>query len=77
MKVIPQGHLDYSLEYLIRQCALIRFIIPSADSNYKVIVIDGMAVVNEIDIRKLNLKSCSDFASAFVQTVEEEAQGFA
>ena len=77
MKVIPQGHLDYSLEYLIRQCALFRFIIPSADSNYKVIVIDGMAVVNEIDVRKLNLKSCSDFASAFVQTVEEEAQGFA
>ena len=38
----------------------------SAYSGYKVIVFDGMAVVNEIDIKKMKLKSCSKFASAFV-----------
>ena len=72
MKVIPQGYLDHSLEHLIRQCALFRFIIPSADSDYKVIAFDGMAVISKIDIRKMNLKSCLDFASTFVQKVEEE-----
>ena len=48
----------------------------SADSDYKVIVFDGMAVVNKIDIKKMKLKSCCEFASAFVQKVEKEAQGF-
>ena len=48
----------------------------SADSGYKVIVFDGMAVVNKIDIKKIKLKSCSECASAFVQKVEKEAQGF-
>ena len=48
----------------------------SADSGYKVIVFDGMAVVNEIDIKKMKLKSCSKFASAFAQKLEKEAQGF-
>ena len=48
----------------------------SADSNHKVIVFDGMAVVNKIDIKKMKLKSCSEFASTFVQNVEKEAQGF-
>ena len=48
----------------------------SADSGYKVIVFDRMAVVNEIDIKKMKLKSCSKFASAFVQKLEKEAQGF-
>ena len=74
MKVIPQGYLDHSLEYLIRQCALFRFINPSADSDYKVIAFDGMAVVNKIDIREMNLKSCSDFASTFLQKVEKQPQ---
>ena len=75
MKVIPQGHLNHSLEYLIRQCTLFRFIIASADSDYKVIAFNGMVVVNKIDIRKINLKLCSDFTSTFVQKVEKEAQG--
>ena len=35
-----------------------------------------MAVVNKLDIEKMKLKSCSKFASAFVQKVEKEAQGF-
>ena len=48
----------------------------SVDSDYKVIVFDGMAVVNKIDIEKMKLKSYSEFASAFVQKVEKEAQGF-
>ena len=34
-----------------------------------------MVVVNKIDIKKINLKSCSDFASTLVQKVEKEAQG--
>ena len=78
MKVIPQGHLEnnYSLEYLIRQYALFRFITSSVDSDYKVIVFDGMAVVNKIDRTKMNLKSCSDFASASVQRVKKEARAF-
>ena len=50
-------------------------IIPSADSGYKVIVFDGMTVANKIDIRKMNLKSFSDFASTFLQKLEKEAQG--
>ena len=33
----------------------------SADSGYKVIVFDEMAVVNNIDIKKMKLKSCSEF----------------
>ena len=33
----------------------------SADSGYKVIVFDGMAVVNKIDIKKMKLKSWSEF----------------
>ena len=60
---------------MIRQCALFQFIIPSADSDYKVIVFDGMVVVNKIDVRKMNLKSCSDFASTFLLKKEKEAQG--
>ena len=48
----------------------------SVDSDYKVIVFDGMAVVNKIDIKKLKLKSCSEFTSTFVQKMEKEAQGF-
>ena len=35
-----------------------------------------MAVVNKIDIKKTKLKSWSDFASAFVQKMEEEVPGF-
>ena len=50
-------------------------IIPSADSGYKVIVFDGKAVANKIDIRKMNLKSFSDFTSTFLQKLEKEAQG--
>ena len=46
------------------------------DLDYKVIVFDGMAVVNKIDIKKLKLRSCKEFASAFVQKVKKESQGF-
>ena len=35
-----------------------------------------MALVNKLDIEKMKLKSCSEFASAFVQKKEKEAQGF-
>ena len=46
------------------------------DLDYKVIVFDGMAVVNKIDIKKLKLRSSKKFASAFVQKVKKESQGF-
>ena len=46
----------------------------SADSDYKVILFDGMAVVNEIDTKIMKLKSCSEFASAFVQKVEKKTR---
>ena len=35
-----------------------------------------MAVVNKIDIKKMKLKLCSDFRSAFVQKMEKEVPGF-
>ena len=35
-----------------------------------------MAVVNKLDIDKMKLKSGSESASAFVQKVEKETQGF-
>ena len=46
------------------------------DLDYKVIVFDGMVVVNKIDIKKLKLRSCKEFTSAFVQKVKKESQGF-
>ena len=48
----------------------------SADSDYKVIVFDGIAVVNKINKKKMKLKLCSEFASALVQKMEKEAAGF-
>ena len=45
-------------------------------TSYKVIVFDGMAVVSKIYIKKMKLKLCSDFASAFVQKMEKEVPGF-
>ena len=34
------------------------------------------SVVNKVDIKKMKLKSCSEFTSAFVQKVEKEVQRF-
>ena len=48
----------------------------SAESDYNIIFFDGMAVVNKLDIEKMKLKSGSEFASAFVQKMEKETQGF-
>ena len=55
---------------------LIENIAKSDDSNYKVIVFDGMVVGNKIVKKKMNLKSCQEFASAVVQKVDKEVQGF-
>ena len=33
-------------------------------------------MVNKIDIKKMKLKLCSDFRSAFVQKMEKEVPGF-
>ena len=44
--------------------------------HYKVIVFDGIAVVNKINKKKMKLKLCSEFASALVQKMEKEVAGF-
>ena len=45
-------------------------------TNYKAIIFDGMAVANRINIKKSKLKSCSDYASAFVNIIKREARDF-
>ena len=42
----------------------------------RVIVIDGMAIVNKIDIKKNNINNCLDFAFSFVHLVEREVSQF-
>ena len=49
---------------------------PNNDNNFKAIIFDGMAVANRINIKKSKLKSCSDYASAFVNIIKREARDF-
>ena len=49
---------------------------PNNDNDYKAIIFDGMAVANRINIKKSKLKSCSDYASAFVNITKREARDF-
>ena len=42
----------------------------------KVIIFDGMAVVNKIDIKKSQIKTCKDFADTFVSIIKHEAVGY-
>ena len=48
------------------------------DSNEenKVIIFDGMAIVNLIDIKKQKIKICLEFASAFFSITIKKLQGF-
>ena len=47
-----------------------------ADDVRKVIIIDGMAVVNRVDIKKRNVKSCAEFAKCFLDIINKEAVNF-
>ena len=41
-----------------------------------VIIFDGMAVTNRIDIKKEKVKTCSDFAVSFVNIITRESQSY-
>ena len=41
-----------------------------------IIVFDGMAIVTKIDIKKSNIKVCKEFATNFVNIINQESQGF-
>ncbi|XP_066928378.1 uncharacterized protein [Clytia hemisphaerica] len=40
----------------------------------KVAIVDGMAVVNRVDIKKRNIRSCADFASSFIEIIDNDTQ---
>ena len=42
----------------------------------KVIIIDGMAFVNAVDIQKFQIKNCSDFAKSYLNFIEAETKGY-
>ena len=41
-------------------------------SEEKVIIFDGMAIVNKINIKKSKIKTCADFAEVFVERILDE-----
>lgn len=43
-------------------------------SSVRVLIIDGMAVVNKVDMK--SLQSCKDFADAFVQRISSTVRGY-
>ena len=50
--------------------------VPSEDGEHKVIIFDGMAVVNRIDIKKSRIKTCKEFATTFCNITFAESEGF-
>ena len=44
-------------------------------SEEKVIIFDGMAIVNKINIKKSKIKTCADFAEVFVERILDESFG--
>ena len=40
------------------------------------IIFDGMVIVNLIDIKKQKIKTCLEFANAFLSIIHNESQGF-
>ena len=42
----------------------------------KVIIFDGMAILNLIDIKKQKIKTCLEFANALLSIIHNESQGF-
>ena len=47
----------------------------SDPSEEKVIIFDGMAIVNKINIKKSKIKTCADFAELFVERILDESFG--
>ena len=45
-------------------------------SSKRVIVFDGMALVNKIDIKKSKIKTCLEFSDHFIKIVKRESTGF-
>ena len=48
----------------------------SSSRTRKVIIFDGMAIVNKINIKKQKIKNCAEFAEQFVNIIKREASGF-
>ena len=48
----------------------------SDEPEYKAIIFDGMAVANKVDIKKLKLSTCSEYAAEYVKKVVFESRGF-
>ena len=42
----------------------------------KIIIIDGMAFVDQVDIQKFQIKNCSDFAKCFLNIIKAETKGY-
>ena len=45
-------------------------------NSRKVIIIDGMAFVNAVDIQKFQIKNCSDFVKCFLNIIKTETKGY-
>ena len=45
-------------------------------SEGKVIIFDGMAIVNKINIKKSKIKTCADFAKVFFERILDESFGY-
>ena len=45
-------------------------------SKEKVIIFDGMIIVNKINIKKFKIKTCADFAEVFVERILDESFGY-
>ena len=82
----PDGNLHKCTEkanvadeiYNLQASVMLDDAILNGDSNEenKVIIFDGMAIVNLIDIKKQKIKTCLEFANAFVSIIIKESQGF-
>ena len=46
----------------------------SDELEYKEIIFDGMAVANKVDIKKLKLGTCSEYAAEYVKQVVFESR---
>ena len=64
--------------YNLQASVMLNDAILNGDSNEqsKVIIFDGMAIVNLIDTKKQKIKTCLEFAHAFVNIIIKESQGF-
>ena len=49
---------------------------PAPSNDKKVIIFNGMAVVNRISIKKMKLKTCRNFAEKFVEIIYDDSNGY-